>query len=246
MPPTRYQSNLFLMVLGILLSCGLVLWPFSSLAEVESPAKANAKLPPLKASHPRGLCDAPFSLTLTTPSEGAVIRYTQDGTEPTPANGDTYKAPLKISNTTLLRAAAFKERARVSAVTTLSYLFVDQILQQPQEPAGFPFGPRAWSGMPSVYQMDARVVKDPVYRDRMRDALKSLPIVSLVCPRDELFGREGLYVNAMQRGDLWEKPCSAEMILPDGDTAFQIDLRPPHAGRHESDSFTQTFLSPRL
>src|SRR5688572_30477477 len=145
MPLTRSHSISFLMVLGIVLACGLVLSPASSLAQVESPAKAEAKLPPLKASHPRGLCDAPFSLTLTTPSEGAVIRYTQDGTEPTPANGDTYKAPLKISRTTLLRAAAFKERTRVSAVTTFSYLFVDQILQQPQEPEGFPFGPRAWS-----------------------------------------------------------------------------------------------------
>ena len=83
MPPTRSHSISSLMVLGILLTCGLVLSPALSLAEVELPAKANAKLPPLKASYPRGLCDAPFSLTLATPSEGAVIRYTQDGTEPT-------------------------------------------------------------------------------------------------------------------------------------------------------------------
>jgi CotH kinase protein/Chitobiase/beta-hexosaminidase C-terminal domain len=223
MPLSRSHSIPSLVMLGSLLSCGLLLRPIPSPAEAEPTAKANGKLLPLEASTPRGLCDAPFSLTLTTPSDDAVIRYTLDGTEPTPKNGDTYSVPLKISKTTLLRAAAFKERTRVSAVATYSYLFVDQILHQPKDPPGFPSGPQAWSGMPSAYQMDAGVVNDPAYRDRMRDAFKSLPIVSLVCPRDELFGRGGLYLNTAQRGDAWEKSCSAEMILPDGGTAFQID-----------------------
>jgi hypothetical protein len=213
-----------LVLLGSVLSCWLLLQPISTLAQAEpSDDDTNGKLLPVVASTPRGLCDAPFSLTLTTPSDDAVIRYTLDGTEPTLTTGDTYSAPLKISKTTLLRAAAFKERKRVSAVTTHSYLFFDQILQQPKTPPGFPSGPNAWTGMSSAYQMDPRVVNDPAYHDRMADAFKSLPIVSLVCPRDVLFGREGLYLNTMQRGDLWEKPCSAEMILPNGDTAFQID-----------------------
>jgi hypothetical protein len=208
---------------GALLLCCLLLRPIASGAEVEPSAKAKRKLLPLEASTPRGLCDAPFSLTLTSPSKDAVIRYTLDGTEPTLKNGDTYSPPLRISKTTLMRAAAFKEGTRISAVTTCSYLFLDQILHQPKDPPGFPSGPQAWTGMPPAYQVDARVVNDPAYRNRMHDAFKSLPIVSLVCPRDELFGREGLYLNTMQRGDLWEKPCSAEMILPGGDTAFQID-----------------------
>jgi CotH kinase protein len=71
--------------------------------------------------------------------------------------------------------------------------------------------------------MDPRVVDDPAYRDRLRDAFKSLPIVSLVCGRDGLFGRRGLYLNTMPRGEQSEQACSAEMILPDGGTAFQID-----------------------
>jgi hypothetical protein len=209
---------------GNLLSCCLLfLRPIPSLAEAEPSAKENSKVVPIEASIPRGLCDVPFALTLTAPSDDAMIRYTLDGTEPTPNNGDTYSVPLKISKTTLLRVAAFKGRTRVSAVSTYSYLFVDQILHQPNDPPGFPSGSNAWSGMPPAYQMDERVVNDPAYRDRMRDALKSLPIVSLVCPRDELFGRGGLYLNTLQRGDAWEKPCSAEMILPGADTAFQID-----------------------
>ena len=204
------------------MACGLVvcwlwLWP------VQVTAAAGARLPQLTVSVPRGLCDAPFSLKLTTASEGAGIRYTLDGTEPTLTNGVVYSAPLRISNTTLLRAAAFKDRARVSAIATHSYLFLDQILSQPKEPPGFPSGPRAWNGMPSFYQMDARVVSDPAYRDRMREAFRSLPVVSVVCGREEMFGPRGLYLNTMQRGGEWEKACSVEMILPDGGTGFQID-----------------------
>lgn len=57
----------------------------------------------------------------------------------------------------------------------------------------------------------------------MREAFRSLPVVSLVCGRDELFGPRGLYLNTMQRGTQWEKACSAEMIVPDGGEGFQID-----------------------
>jgi hypothetical protein len=187
-------------------------------------AAAELKKPPqVTASVPRGLCDAPLSVNLTVNSEGAVIRYTLDGTEPSLTNGEVYSSPLKISRTTLLRAAAFNGQERICAVNTQSYLFLHDILNQPKEPAGFPAGPGAWRGMATAYQMDARVVSDPLYRERMSEALRALPVVSLVCGRDELFGRNGLYLNTMQRGAEWERACSAEMILPDGSGGFQVD-----------------------
>ena len=218
MPPKRDWQILFVtMGLGVAVCCQ---WPGSARAAA---TKTRAKVPQVAASAPRGYCEAPFFLKLTTASKSAVIRYTVDGTEPTLTNGDAYSAPLEISKTTLLRAAAFDDRERGSAITRLSYLFLDQILSQPKDPPGFPSGSRAWNRGPSVYEMDARVVDDPVYRDRMRDALRALPVVSLVCDRQELFGPRGLYLNTTQRGDEWERACSAEMILPDGSTAFQID-----------------------
>lgn len=209
------------MMAGGLAGCWLWFGPVQEVIAAE--ALPKQKLPPLAASVSRGFCDAPFALKLTAPSEGASIRYTLDGTEPALTNGAEYSAPLGISNTALLRAVAFKDRARVSAVTTHSYLFLDQVLRQPKEPPGLPAGLRAWNGLPSAFQMDARVVDDPVYRDRMRAAFKSLPVVSLVCGREAMFGPRGLYLNTMQRGDEWEKACSAEMILSDGSTGFQID-----------------------
>ena len=150
MPLKRGCSIPFVIMAGSLLLCWLL--P----GRIHLTAKAGARLPPPDASVPGGLCDAPFSLKLTAAAEGASIRYTLDGTEPTLTNGDVYLAPLRISSTTLLRAAEFEGRARVSAITTHSYLFFDEILRQPKEPPGFPSGSRAWNGMPSVYQMDAR------------------------------------------------------------------------------------------
>jgi hypothetical protein len=215
MPLKRDRSVPFVLIAASLALCWLMLG--------RAEAVAGTKLPEIAVSVPRGFCDAPFSLELTTPAEGASIRYTLDGAEPTLDHGEVYAGPLQISNTTLLRAAVFKDRARVSAINTHSYLFLDQVLRQPKDPAGFPSGPRAWNGRPPAYQMDPQVVNDPAYRDRIREAFKSLPIVSLVCAREELFGPRGLYLNTLQRGDQWEKPCSAEMILPDGGSAFQID-----------------------
>lgn len=203
---------------------GLVVVIACLFSSVSSAARTGTEdLPPLEVSKRRGLFEAPFALSLTAPTKDAVLRYTLDGSEPTKDHGATYSGPLKIAKTTLLRAAAFHEGTQVSAVTTHSYLSIGQILQQPKDPPGFPSGQHAWMGMPSAYQMDERVVKDAAYRGRIVDALNALPIVSLVGPRDDLFGKHGLYLNTMERGDAWEKACSAEMILPGGDTAFQIE-----------------------
>lgn len=179
-------------------------------------------LPQIAVSPQRGFQDAPITVKLTPPND-AVLRYTLDGTEPAPANGVEYAAPFSITNTTLLRVAAFKGKARASAVTTHSYIFLDQIMHQSKKPPGLPAGPTAWNGLPSAYQMEPRVVNSPAYSNRMRGAFQSLPVASIVCSRDDLFGPRGLYLNTTQRGAEWERACSAEMILPDGKTAFQID-----------------------
>jgi len=201
--------------------CLLVLLPLSLTGfAAEGPPKKKEFAKQVNVSVSRGFCEQPFTLKLTSPTKGASIRFTMDGSEPTSANGRDYAAPLSITNTTILRAATFKDSARISTITTHSYFFLDQVLHQPNDPRGLP---SSWNGERALYGMDARVVDDPVYRDRMKDSLKSLPVVSLVCRRDDMFSPRGLYLNTTQRGEAWERPCSVEMILPDGVTAFQID-----------------------
>jgi hypothetical protein len=215
--PARWEVSIRPVVLG-LASC-LLLLGTSVIA-----AQPKKTLPPTVAANvPRGLHEKPFELQLTAPAN-AVVRYTLDGTEPTTANGRDFTDHLTISNTTLLRAAAFREGKRITAISTHSFIFLDSVLRQPAAPPGFPAGPRAWGGQRSVYGMDPSVVNAPAYRDRITDAFKSLPIVSIVGPKDDLFGTaNGLYLHSMERGDEWERACSAEMILPDGATAFQVD-----------------------
>jgi hypothetical protein len=106
-----------------------------ALAAAEPKHKA---LPDLAVCISRSLCETPFSLKLACPVDGAAIRYTADGSEPTWANGNEYSDSLLITNSTVLRAAAFKDRARMSSITTHSYIFLEQAKHQPKNPPGFP------------------------------------------------------------------------------------------------------------
>jgi hypothetical protein len=50
------------------------------------------------------------SVTISTPTAGATIRYTTDGTGPTPTVGTIYTNPVNISVTkTTLKAVAYKD-----------------------------------------------------------------------------------------------------------------------------------------
>ena len=82
MPLKRDRSIPFVIMAGGLVLC----WLLPGRAQV--PTEAGARLPRPAASVPGGLCDAPFSLKFTAASEGALIRYTLDGTEPTLTDGD--------------------------------------------------------------------------------------------------------------------------------------------------------------
>ncbi len=80
----------------------------------------------------RGLFVDPFAVEISTPTEGAVIRYTLDGRAPTETSGDVYDGPILIDGTTTLRAAAFKPGFRPTNVDTQTYVFPDDVVEQPQ------------------------------------------------------------------------------------------------------------------
>ena len=184
----------------------------------------------------RGLFDVPFNLLLTTTLPGATIRYTSNGSEPTLANGLTYSAPIAVTNTTIIRAAVFAANHVPSRTITHSYLYLESVLTQPNNPPGFPNNWGTHSGfaggvVPADYELDL----DPVRTDpnnsgsaidsnklaRLRAGLRELPVVSLVMADTDLFAASGIYSypNVVNKG-IADKPCSLEMILPDGSTAF--------------------------
>jgi hypothetical protein len=174
-------------------------------------------------SHDRGFYDAPFEVAITTAAEGAVIRYTLDGTEPTAENGMTYEGPIPVGTTTTLRARAFKPDHAPTDVDTHTYVFLDAVLAQNVQTAVARGLPSTWGGTAADYEMDRDVVGPGdrfggIYAATIRDDLRSLPTLSIVMDPDDMFGPQGIYTNSQSGGRPWERACSVELISPDGDT----------------------------
>lgn len=169
----------------------------------------------------RGHYDAPFNLTIETSTPDAGIYYTTDGTPPTPENGTLYNGPVTISTTTVLRAAAFKENFIPTNVDTQSYIFLNDVINQPNNP---PNTTSLWAGRIADYEMDPQIVTDPDYADAIIPALQKFPTLSLTMAPDDFYGPNGIYQNPESQGSLWERPVSAELISHDGsEPGFQIN-----------------------
>lgn len=167
----------------------------------------------------RGFYSQPFDVAITTPTAGATIRYTTDGSEPTETNGLDYAGPISIDGTTTLRAIAIKDGFLATNVDTHTYLFVTDVRNQTG--AGFPTG---WGSPGPDYEVDPNVTNDPAYSATFENDLLTIPSMSLVMDLDDLFDpATGIYANATQSGDAWERPGSLELIYPDGTEGFQVN-----------------------
>lgn len=178
----------------------------------------------------RGFHDAPFELEITSATGDAVVRYTTDGSAPSTVSGQTYTGPIPVTTTTCVRAIATRAGWLSSDVDTHSYIFLDDVLHQPTDPPGFP---AAWESelyeysYAADYGMDPAIVNNTRYASRIKDDLKSLPSLSLVMHRADLFDPDsGIYSNTNLNhpgGVAWERPGSVELIHPDGTQGFRID-----------------------
>ena len=169
----------------------------------------------------RGFYQQPVSVDITSSTTGARIYYTVDGTEPSPRNGTLYTAPVTVATTTVLRAAAFKDGFAPTNVDTHTYLFLDDIVRQPARIPGYP---DSWAGKPAYYRMDPTIVNHPLYGPDMHPALRALPTLSIAIDPDHMFGPSGIYQNPQSQGDAWERPVSAELIIPEGtEKGFQLN-----------------------
>ena len=179
-----------------------------------------------KFSRDRGFYDEPFDLTIACATSGALIYYCTDGSEPYVSGGrvsvgKAYTGPIRIARTTSLRAVAVKPGWMSSNTDTQTYIFPAQVASQSTAPVGFP---TSWRGTTADYAMDPDVVNDPRYRDQLTDALLSLPSMSLVMTNGDLFDSSaGIYANPRSEGVSWERPCSMELIYPDGTKGMQVD-----------------------
>ena len=73
-----------------------------------------------------GYFSNPVSVTISTATAGATIRYTLDGTTPDESS-TLYSAPITISEQTTLKAKAWKEDMTTSSVGAANFIFPQQI-----------------------------------------------------------------------------------------------------------------------
>ena len=169
----------------------------------------------------RGHYTTAFDVTVTTSTVGADIYYTTDGTPPYPTNGTLYVGPVNIATTTILKAAAFLTNYIPTNVDTQSYIFLNDVLTQPNNP---PNTTTMWAGKIADYEMDPDIVTDPDYVGEIIPALQKFPSLSLTLDPDDFYGPQGLYQNPQSQGSSWERSVSAELISHDGsESGFQID-----------------------
>ncbi|MBN2411903.1 chitobiase/beta-hexosaminidase C-terminal domain-containing protein [candidate division KSB1 bacterium] len=171
----------------------------------------------------RGYFTSSFHLEITSNTAGAAIYYTTDASLPSVNNGTLYTQPINITGTTIIRAIATSPGMDPSNVDTQTYIFQEDIVNQPGDPPGFPATWTSTDGftIPADYEMD------PEYPDNNRsieNSLLSLPAVSIVVEPENLFTKDGVYTNGgSSDNNDWEKPCSFEFIFADTTEGFQID-----------------------
>lgn len=164
-------------------------------------------------SHHRGFYEAAFDLAITASEPGSTVRYTLDGSAPTQSHGSTYSTPIPITTTTIVRARAYKENFLETNTDTQTYLFLDDVIEQPENIAGWPNNNYSLGGGDNGthdYEMDPRVVDAPAYSGMIRDAMKAIPTMSIVSDRAGMFGTNGFY-----DGNDKEKLASIEVIYAD-------------------------------
>jgi hypothetical protein len=209
-------------------------------------SSTTIQLPMPKFSVHHGFIDAAFNLTLSCDIANASIYYTTDGSVPSTTNGLKYSAPISISKTTVLRAVASQSGAVTSKVATQTYLFVNDIINQPNNPAGYPdkWGPYAQISGTAIadYEMDPEVINASGMADRVKTGLRSLPVVSLVTDKNNFFNlvddpaTGGIYIYTGPptggSGLGWERPVSFEYFDAKDSVSLQVDCGVELHGGH--------------
>lgn len=178
-------------------------------------------------SQPHGLyVSGSLSVAIEPVDPTAEIRYTTDASEPT-LSSKLYTSPLTVNKSTILRAVEVKDGAVVSPIATASYIFVNSVLSQPNNPEGYPTEWGKYTTMNGMaiadYEMDPEMTNNPALRPKIIEGLQQLPILSIVSDKDNFFSHEndeergGIYIfTGPPTGDAtghgWTRPTSVELF----------------------------------
>lgn len=179
----------------------------------------------VKFSYPHGVYSNTIALEMKS-DNGGVIHYSLDGNTPT-IDSPIYTTPLQIDNTTIIRALEEVGGALLSNTTTVTYIYPESVVKQPNEIEGYPqtWGPYATIADTAIadYGMDPELVENAFRYQKVIDSFSDLPIVSLVTDISHLFNKSedpeegGIYIytgaprgSGIGRG--WERPVSIELF----------------------------------
>ncbi|MDP2172300.1 MAG: chitobiase/beta-hexosaminidase C-terminal domain-containing protein [Candidatus Cloacimonadaceae bacterium] len=82
---------------------------------------------------------APINVTISTTTPNATIRYTTDGSDPSPTLGTIYTNPVAVNTTTTIKAIAYADGFLPSSIGAATYsfpIFVSTIAQLRAQPTG--------------------------------------------------------------------------------------------------------------
>ncbi|MFA9392030.1 MAG: lamin tail domain-containing protein [Prolixibacteraceae bacterium] len=217
-----------------------------------SPGKSNdvsieivTPAPTFSVEH--GFFESPFGLNISSTISGAKIYYTQDGSTPDKNNGKLYTSSVWIPTTSIIRAVAIVDDAQPSQITTQTYLFLNDVIQQSNTPEGYPseWGPYSTISGNAIadYEMDPELVNDAGFASVLKESLKDIPTVSLVTDKDNFFSHDkdpetgGIYIytgspagDPIGRG--WERPISFEYFDPNSSESLHVDCGVRLQGGH--------------
>lgn len=155
---------------------------------------ASGFAPPVRFSAPRGFYGEPLEVVLSSVHPDAIIHFTTDGSAPSSENGTRYSGPISVGSTTVIRAIASGGDLIPGAVSSQTYLFAGDIVEQSK--------------------MHPEITQSDVYRDELFAALEALPVVSLSFENESVFGPQGIYQNPTQRGRSSEREIHFEYFVP--------------------------------
>jgi hypothetical protein len=183
-----------------------------------------------------GFFSSPFSLGISVADPSIKIYYTTNGSTPDLTRGILYKSPINISTTSTIRAVCVKDNIPFGSPITQTYLFLDDIIHQRNNPAGYPSTWGPFLSIPGVapadYEMDPEMMADPKFANSVKNALLDLPVISLVTDKNYLFSKTvsadtgGIYIytgTAEGVGYGWERPVSFEYFDDADSISYQAN-----------------------
>ena len=177
------------------------------------------RISPVVVSVDSGIFETSFDVTLSSPDDDVIIRYTLDATQPTLEHGELYSGPITISETTTLRAGAFRADALNPRPVARTYVFLDDVIAAPSGVQPGPLWPSGTiNGQVFDYGMDENITQAPEYAPYIKNAFTQIPILSLIVSPGNLFNAStGIYTHASRDGRLWERQADIMCLDTSGE-----------------------------